>query len=83
MGLISTCKIKSKGVGQECPTHTSSGPMHLGRRTAEGGCPYMFCGALTIHESLGWGDVVGGGLVEPSGEGVQEYRGSEHCDGEE
>jgi len=41
-------------------------------------------GRLSLHFSnLGWGDVVGGGLVEPSGESVQEYRGSEHCDGEE
>jgi len=35
-------------LGTNAPRETwaqASGPIHLGRRTAEGGCPHMSCGA--------------------------------------
>src|SRR5260370_32488859 len=40
----SKSKTNVKSVGQECPTRTGCGPIHLGRRTGEGTCPYIGTG---------------------------------------
>jgi hypothetical protein len=52
MGSFSRAKgsfrMTSVGVG-------AGGPIHLGRRTAEGGCPHMSCGSPCCLAPTDWG----------------------------